>query len=366
MLFILVGVHGDLGYHCRDVVTKRKEFKGAQAEFTELQKYYYTDEIDRITKKENKRIVKKEFLDGFGENKDYVYTVNGVTIGFKTESIIKAVHGTSNVFTTFSSDDFSLLRSLKISYINQVRIVYTYIDDESNIKFLNDRTDLTEEERKMRLDLNRIMLKRYLEYPELFDGVIFCRYKKKNDFSDLDPQLEEQVKKAIDTQRVYLDDNYVELPYFGKEPYLFISYASDDIKEVRPYLQRLQLEGYRVWYDVAAGEKNNNWKKTISDKISSCKAVVLFLSKTSANPRRYVHRELEMAVHDRRPVIKISLDGTMEVDDPELQTDLHDYHLYDIRSEKYNNDMDFFMKYIFKALPSQTKKVKIDAKQKKT
>ena len=39
------------------------------------------------------------------------------------------------------------------------------------------------------------------------------------------------------------------IPYKGREPYVFISYAHKDGAEVRAVLERMQKDGYRLWFD---------------------------------------------------------------------------------------------------------------------
>ena len=38
-------------------------------------------------------------------------------------------------------------------------------------------------------------------------------------------------------------------PYKGSDNYIFISYAHKDIEEVLSFIERLQAEGFNVWFD---------------------------------------------------------------------------------------------------------------------
>ncbi len=71
----------------------------------------------------------------------------------------------------------------------------------------------------------------------------------------------------------------VPVAYKGDEPYIFISYAHKDTDVVLPIIERLQKDGYRVWYDegIAPG---SNWDVYISEHLDHSSNVLGFLSKS--------------------------------------------------------------------------------------
>ena len=96
--------------------------------------------------------------------------------------------------------------------------------------------------------------------------------------------------------------------YEGQEPYLFVSYAHDDAHLVYPIVERLVMDGYRIWYDdgIRGGE---NWRKIISDKISRCSQFLLFVSKESCESYD-VHAEINLALDLHKKFVIINLDNT--------------------------------------------------------
>lgn len=67
-------------------------------------------------------------------------------------------------------------------------------------------------------------------------------------------------------------------PYEGQSPYIFVSYAHHDHKEVMPIIQAMQEEGYRVWYDEGI-DPGTEWAEGISCHIDKCDCFIAFLSK---------------------------------------------------------------------------------------
>lgn len=70
----------------------------------------------------------------------------------------------------------------------------------------------------------------------------------------------------------------IPVAYKGDAPYIFISYAHKDAETVLPIIDRLQRDGYRVWYDegIAPG---SNWDEYISMHLDHSCNVLSFLSK---------------------------------------------------------------------------------------
>ncbi|MBR5188558.1 MAG: toll/interleukin-1 receptor domain-containing protein [Clostridia bacterium] len=69
------------------------------------------------------------------------------------------------------------------------------------------------------------------------------------------------------------------IAYKGDLPYIFISYAHKDTDIVLPIIERLQKDGYRVWYDegIASG---SSWDIYISEHLDQSANILSFLSKS--------------------------------------------------------------------------------------
>ena len=70
------------------------------------------------------------------------------------------------------------------------------------------------------------------------------------------------------------------IPYEGKEPYIFVSYAHKDSDRVLPLIEGLSSRGYRVWYDKGI-EAGTEWPDYIAEHLENAAAVLAFLSESS-------------------------------------------------------------------------------------
>ena len=97
-------------------------------------------------------------------------------------------------------------------------------------------------------------------------------------------------------------------PYEGDENYLFVSYAHSDSDDVFPILERLNLEGYRIWYDegIQPGEK---WTEVIAEHVAKSTIVLSFLS-PNANASEYFHKEIDFASSEGKKILSIILRET--------------------------------------------------------
>ncbi len=71
--------------------------------------------------------------------------------------------------------------------------------------------------------------------------------------------------------------NNVPVAYKGDKPYIFISYAHKDSDVVIPIIERLQSDGYRVWYDEGI-VPGSNWDVYISEHLDKSASMIAFIS----------------------------------------------------------------------------------------
>ncbi len=93
--------------------------------------------------------------------------------------------------------------------------------------------------------------------------------------------------------------------YDGKDPFIFISYAHDDAHMVYPIVERLVMDGYRVWYDdgIHAGE---DWTETVALRLDESAICIPMLTENyvqSVNCRN----ELAYSLNSGKTVISIKL-----------------------------------------------------------
>ena len=89
--------------------------------------------------------------------------------------------------------------------------------------------------------------------------------------------------------------------YEGDEPYIFISYAHDNAKEVYPHVEALYEAGWDLWYDEGI-KTTQRYLPVIADAIKRCTVFVLMLTKRCLERPFVMNYELEYA---RKRGIKI-------------------------------------------------------------
>ena len=96
------------------------------------------------------------------------------------------------------------------------------------------------------------------------------------------------------------------VPYEGDQDYLFFSYCHDNAGQVYPIIERLVLEGFRVWYDdgIHPGE---DWPQVIAEHLSRATACVAAISRASAESHN-CRNEVSFAVANNKPFLSIILE----------------------------------------------------------
>ena len=67
------------------------------------------------------------------------------------------------------------------------------------------------------------------------------------------------------------------IPYKGNEPYIFISYSHRDKGEVCSVLERMQRDGYRIWFDEGI-DPGTEWDEVIAAHVEECGYFLAFIS----------------------------------------------------------------------------------------
>lgn len=94
--------------------------------------------------------------------------------------------------------------------------------------------------------------------------------------------------------------------YQGSEPYIFISYCHRDKAEVYPLIDRLNIEGYRVWFDegIQAGDK---WLEVVAQNLADAALVVSAVSVGASESHNCIN-ELNFAVSKKKPLVPVVLE----------------------------------------------------------
>lgn len=66
-------------------------------------------------------------------------------------------------------------------------------------------------------------------------------------------------------------------PYEGKEPFIFVSYSHRNRDDALSIVERLQKDGYRVWYDEGI-HPGSEWDEYIAQYVANCSLFLALLS----------------------------------------------------------------------------------------
>ena len=301
MLYILFGSTAEMGQRCRDYFRDHG--------LPRIEKLNYVPRKAGLTTLFGSRTkaTKKQV-----EACDYIYENGGVKVGFNKAQILDAVSGRCNCLLTLSTSTFDFIRDIKAAYGDYVTVIGTYIDPLQLEKMYKANRSVSRKERSLRMEIGESIKRILLENRALFDEIILYGGEDSAfDLDSLDSQLELIVHKAEQRQRRMNDVTYVDLPYKGPKPYVFICYAHDDRNRVLPVLRLLQLVRCRVWYDDGI-KGGDNWRVTLSDKIRNpnCKGVVLFSSQKAVSSH-FVSEEVDIALECNRRIITVRLDDAI-------------------------------------------------------
>src|SRR5271165_75223 len=106
-------------------------------------------------------------------------------------------------------------------------------------------------------------------------------------------------------------------PYWGKEPYVFASYAHRDGAAVYSELRALHGQGLRIWYDegIAPGSE---WPENIGRALQGSSFFLVFMTPAAVESRN-VRNEIDFALRRGKPFLAIYLEDVQLPPGLELQ-----------------------------------------------
>ncbi len=107
------------------------------------------------------------------------------------------------------------------------------------------------------------------------------------------------------------DDAKIEPPFTAcnlDNPYIFVSYAHKDKKDVYPEIKRSHAAGYRIWYDEGL-TPSEEWMENIAISIDRCEKMIIFLS-PAAVTSQWVNREISLGIKREKPIVPVFLKET--------------------------------------------------------
>lgn len=346
MLFILFGGTLETGFRSRCIFR--------ELGFEIINKYNYVSG-DSAVSRENYRNPSGKYKDWFDDKVyvdreelaacDFRYGLNGVLVGFNQQQIMDAIHGVKDCLITLAASGIDFIAQIKKAYGDYVTVINLFIDDICYERLVSSQPGITGEERQARLDAGTTMKQIYMKYYNLFDSVVLYTGEDSfYDYKSLAVQYTQVVEKRKRVEEILNSQKYVELPYTGSEPYVFVSYSHSDRDSVYPELAMLQRNGFRIWYDEGI-EGGENWRVILRNKIKNS-AVVLLFSSADAACSRSVGREITTAQNFEIPIITVRLDGSSM--DPDDETVISQYQMLRV-------DSPDFEEKVVRALPETTR-----------
>ena len=96
------------------------------------------------------------------------------------------------------------------------------------------------------------------------------------------------------------------VPYEGNQEYIFFCFCHEDAPLVYPIIERLSIEGFRVWYDNGI-HPGDDWPEVIAAHLSRAKVCVAAISKASAESHN-CRNEVSFAIANNKPFVSVLIE----------------------------------------------------------
>lgn len=128
-----------------------------------------------------------------------------------------------------------------------------------------------------------------------------------------DPSLPKDEKSLEQYLKSSLKKNILDLEaqppfeaYEGSEPYIFASYTHKDKAEVYKILKKLNMEGFKIWYDEGI-PLSTEWANIIGQKLIGCKIFLSFVS-SNVNDSNNTQDEIHLAINENKKYVAVYLE----------------------------------------------------------
>lgn len=88
------------------------------------------------------------------------------------------------------------------------------------------------------------------------------------------------------------------------DSFVFVSYSSRDSDFVHSEIKRLEMQGYKAWYDKGELQPGRVWAEEISNAIQACACFIVFITQDAIESKN-VRDEMEQALKVGKPFICI-------------------------------------------------------------
>ncbi len=96
------------------------------------------------------------------------------------------------------------------------------------------------------------------------------------------------------------------VPYSEDKPYIFVSYSHKNNDIVLSIIQRMQQDGYRVWFDdnIPAASR---YSKVIAEHVEKCSYFIAFISSDYISSD-WCRKEMDLAIDEKKKHLIVQLD----------------------------------------------------------
>ena len=130
------------------------------------------------------------------------------------------------------------------------------------------------------------------------------------------------------------------IPYQGSEPFVFVSYAHKDDRQVYPIISAMQEQGLRVWYDDAM-DPGEHWGSVIAEHIEDCTAMLCMVTSSFFASRNCLN-EIHYAYEEKKETMILYLEDA----NPPREFRLNYGRLHALHRTGYSDDLSFLAKVL--------------------
>lgn len=235
---------------------------------------------------------------------DRTFCIYGDTLNCIDDDNLRFITDSKNGLIKSATENYTTVYAFLLSL--QLLVVKNDIEDEDIEYLINSPSRLSNED----------------NIREFYDKCLYNNgWHLKESISDLKNRIKimggNPVKKWIKRWQNRPEINANR--YFGKEPYVFISYAHNDKDIIYPIIKKLQDNGIRVWYDKRI-EAGDEWPEEIGWNIIDCSLFIIMLSE-SAVLSINVRNELTMASGQTKDLFGVNIEPEVNLS-PGMQLQL--------------------------------------------
>lgn len=108
------------------------------------------------------------------------------------------------------------------------------------------------------------------------------------------------------TDTPIIQESHIPVSYRGEEDYFFISYSHKNNELVFPFIQKMQSDGYRVWFDEGI-RIGSTWTKNIADHIDCCMCFIALVSPEYFNSDNCTNELHYANEHTSHPILIVNI-----------------------------------------------------------